>query len=504
MAVVAAGELEDPVAARERRARAGPRSSPPRCRTRRAAPSRPTAPRRRSPPRARPRASVGAPKRRPALQRPPRPPRASRGRRGRRSAAPSDMHPVDVAAARRRPRSSRRSPRRTKSGSSSPTARIARTGELTPPGMSRSRAARRARTRCRQSHCGELLRPVREDEVGAGALDRGQRLERGLPLVEVARARRRPSPSRTRRRRCTRRPGSRSARARRGSRRGTGSAGLTISTSAPSATSSSHSRSASRTFAGIHLVAAAVAERRRRARPPRGTGRRTRRRTSPSRRRSASPGSASRIAPTRPSIMSLGATASAPASTWLTAVRASSSSVSSLSTSPSRSTPQWPCARVLAEADVGDEHELGELGAQRAQRLLDDPVVVPGARALVVLLLRDAEEQHRLDAEPRRALPPRARARRPSAADRRAAPRSRTRRGRDEERHHEVVEVEPRLAHERRAGRRCAAAGGGAWRGRSSRASRLRQSPLLRQSSTSTSTGLRRRRDARHASTARG
>ena len=44
-----------------------------------------------------------------------------------------------------------------------------------------------------------------------------------------------------------------------------GSAGLTISTSAPSATSSSHSRSASRTFAGIHLVAAPVAERRRRA-----------------------------------------------------------------------------------------------------------------------------------------------------------------------------------------------------------------------------------------------
>src|SRR5438876_1016477 len=54
-------------------------------------------------------------------------------------------------------------------------------------------------------------------------------------------------------------------------------------------------------------------------------------------------GSASRIAPTRPSIMSLGATTSAPASTWLTAVRTSSSSDSSLSTSPSRTTPQWPC-----------------------------------------------------------------------------------------------------------------------------------------------------------------
>ena len=53
--------------------------------------------------------------------------------------------------------------------------------------------------------------------------------------------------------------------------------------------------------------------------------------------------SAARSAPTRPSIMSLGATASAPASAWATAVRASRSSVASLSTTPSaRSTPQWP------------------------------------------------------------------------------------------------------------------------------------------------------------------
>ena len=50
-----------------------------------------------------------------------------------------------------------------------------------------------------------------------------------------------------------------------------------------------------------------------------------------------------RIAPTRPSIMSLGATASAPASACEIAVRASSSTVMSLSTSPSRTNPQWPC-----------------------------------------------------------------------------------------------------------------------------------------------------------------
>ena len=41
--------------------------------------------------------------------------------------------------------------------------------------------------------------------------------------------------------------------------------------------------------------------------------------------------------------MSLGATASAPASAWEIAVFASSSTVMSLSTSPSRTKPQWPC-----------------------------------------------------------------------------------------------------------------------------------------------------------------
>ena len=41
--------------------------------------------------------------------------------------------------------------------------------------------------------------------------------------------------------------------------------------------------------------------------------------------------------------MSLGATTSAPASTWLTAVRASSSRLRSFATSPSTTIPQWPC-----------------------------------------------------------------------------------------------------------------------------------------------------------------
>ncbi len=50
-----------------------------------------------------------------------------------------------------------------------------------------------------------------------------------------------------------------------------------------------------------------------------------------------------RSAPTRPSIMSLGATASAPERACEMAVLASSSSDRSLSTWPSaRTTPQWP------------------------------------------------------------------------------------------------------------------------------------------------------------------
>ncbi len=52
--------------------------------------------------------------------------------------------------------------------------------------------------------------------------------------------------------------------------------------------------------------------------------------------------SAARIAATRPSIMSDGATMSAPASAWLTAVRASSPSVRSLSTSQPSRMPQCP------------------------------------------------------------------------------------------------------------------------------------------------------------------
>ena len=79
--------------------------------------------------------------------------------------------------------------------------------------------------------------------------------------------------------------------------------------------------------------------------------------------------------------MSLGATASAPASTWLTAVRASSSSVSSFATSPSRRTPQWPCDVYSQRQTSVSSVRPGCLGAQRPERALHDPVVDPRRRS---------------------------------------------------------------------------------------------------------------------------
>ena len=129
---------------------------------------------------------------------------------------------------------------------------------------------------------------------------------------------------------------------------------------------------------------------------------------------------------------------------------------------------------VLAQADVRDEHELRLLGAERPQCLLDDPVLDPRARALVVLLLGDSEEEHGLDPErdelaglrderprPSSATCPAARRSRRSSARRRAAGRSRRARAAS-------------LARASGA-RRCAAAGATAWRERRSSTNRVRQ-----------------------------
>ena len=103
--------------------------------------------------------------------------------------------------------------------------------------------------------------------------------------------------------------------------------------------------------------------------------------------------------------------------------------------------------RVLAETHVGHQHQLGEARPQRAQRLLHDSVLLPRAGRLLVLLRRDAEQDHRLDAEPHQLLDLAE-----DAVDGVARhPRQvlvAQRLGRDEQRHDERLEIEPRLAHE--------------------------------------------------------
>ena len=107
------------------------------------------------------------------------------------------------------------------------------------------------------------------------------------------------------------------------------------------------------------------------------------------------------------------------------AVRASSSSVASLSTVAVGAHDAAVAVRgVLAQADVGDDEQVGVRLLDRARGELDDALVVVGARALLVLLGRDAEQQHRRDAERVRlaGLLDRVRDRQP--VDARASPRS--------------------------------------------------------------------------------
>ena len=63
--------------------------------------------------------------------------------------------------------------------------------------------------------------------------------------------------------------------------------------------------------------------------------------------------------------------------------------------------PAVAVAGVLAQADVGDEHELlCRAGLfQRAKSLLHDAIVGPGAGGLLVFRFRQAEEKQAADAE---------------------------------------------------------------------------------------------------------
>ena len=154
----------------------------------------------------------------------------------------------------------------------------------------------------------------------------------------------------------------------------------------------------------IHLVAGAIAERGRRIDRGRGTGRSSRRRTWPSRRagrpaRSRPRPAISRRKPTKPSIIPDGATRSAPARAYDSAARPRLSSVASLSMSPFDDHAAVAVRRVLAEAGVDGQHQLGDGLLDRAQRALHDALRVPRLAADLVLLLGQAEQDHRRDAE---------------------------------------------------------------------------------------------------------
>src|SRR5439155_8425701 len=103
---------------------------------------------------------------------------------------------------------------------------------------------------------------------------------------------------------------------------------------------------------------------------------------------------------------------------------------------------------VLAKTHVGEEEQVRETLAQRSQRLLDDAVLVPRARSLLVLRIWNSEEEHRLDAEARELLCLARKVVDREAAERRQ-PLVHLARRPDEERKDEVVEIEASLAHQR-------------------------------------------------------
>ena len=94
------------------------------------------------------------------------------------------------------------------------------------------------------------------------------------------------------------------------------------------------------------------------------------------------------MAATRPSIMSLGATRSAPASAWLRAVRASNGSVAVIVHPPPlflADDAAMAVAHVFAQADIGQHQQLRQILFQQPNRLLDDAVAGISARGLFIL-----------------------------------------------------------------------------------------------------------------------
>ena len=110
----------------------------------------------------------------------------------------------------------------------------------------------------------------------------------------------------------------------------------------------------------------------------------------------------------RPSIMSLGATRSAPAAAWESAVFTSSSTrlviqnMEMVAVHPGHAA--MAVAHVFAKADIGDDDQLGALRLDRADRLLHDAVLRVSRRRLLVLLLRECQRAGRLAARVASAL----------------------------------------------------------------------------------------------------
>ena len=109
-----------------------------------------------------------------------------------------------------------------------------------------------------------------------------------------------------------------------------------------------------------------------------------------------------------------------------------------------------PVRRVLAHAYVGDHEEIGVGLLQGSDGELDDPLGVVGARAGLVLLTRDAEEDHGADAGrlDLRRLGDELGDREPLHAGHRRHLLAHALAGDDEQRLHEVLCGEIRLAHQ--------------------------------------------------------
>ena len=119
--------------------------------------------------------------------------------------------------------------------------------------------------------------------------------------------------------------------------------------------------------------------------------------------------------------MSLGATTSAPASTWLDGRAGEQLERLVVLDLAVAQHAAVTVARVLAEAHVGDERQAGHLCPQRPQRPLHDPVRPPRRRSLPRPSPPGSRTGSRRARRAPRARPPRARSRRPSAGRSRRA-----------------------------------------------------------------------------------